>query len=155
MEVPRRSHRSGWSGPAPRSNDSAPAPTAPPLENGNRPAVFLATLGTPAQFTARATFAKNLFEAAGIRTIAGPPTEFAGSGTIVACLCSSDAVYGEHAEAAAADLRSAGAERIYVAGRKLGIEGVDEEVGVGSDILDVLTRTLDAMHVDSYGQVAS
>ena len=50
----------------------------------------------------------------------------------------------ELAEAAAAELRSAGAERIYVAGRKLDLAGVDEEVGAGSDILDVLTRTLDA-----------
>ena len=111
--------------------------------------MFLATLGTPAQFTARATFAKNLFEAAGITTVAAPPEAFADSGATVACLCSSDAVYGETGEAAAAELRAAGADRIYVAGRKLGLAGVDEEVGVGSDVLDLLTRTLDAMHVDS------
>ena len=65
----------------------------------------------------------------------------------MACLCSSDPVYGELAESAAAELRAAGAERIYVAGRKLDLAGVDEEVGAGSDILDVLTRTLDAMQV--------
>ncbi len=117
---------------------------------GTRPVVFLATLGTPAQFTARATFAKNLFEAAGIGTEAGPPTDFADSGAAVACLCSSDPVYGQLAAAAADELRAAGAERIYVAGRKLDIAGVDEEVGVGSDILDVLTRTLDAMQVGDY-----
>jgi methylmalonyl-CoA mutase len=116
-------------------------------QTGTRPAVFLATLGTPAQFTARATFAKNLFEAVGIRTIAGAPDEFAGSGATVACLCSSDPVYGELADAAVAELRSAGVERILVAGRKLNLAGVDEEVGAGSDILDVLTRTLDVMQV--------
>src|SRR5262249_26754481 len=33
---------------------------------GQRPKVFLANIGTPADFTARATFAKNFFEAGGI-----------------------------------------------------------------------------------------
>ncbi len=41
--------------------------------SGNRPKVFLANLGTPADFTARATFAKSLFETGGIEAI-----EFAG-----------------------------------------------------------------------------
>jgi len=110
---------------------------------GQRPTVYLATLGTPAQFTARATFAKNLFEAAGINTVTGPAGGLAG--TTVACLCSSDAVYAEHGAAAVAELRAAGATRVYVAGRRLNLEGVDEEVGVGSDMLDVLTRTLDTL----------
>lgn len=112
---------------------------------GERPVVFLATLGTVAQSTARATYAKNLFEAAGIRTVAGPVEEFAESGATVACLCSSDPVYAESGAEAAARLRSSGADRIYLAGRGAGVAGVDEEVGVGSDVLDVLTRALDAM----------
>ena len=33
---------------------------------GARPKVFLANLGTPSDFTARATFAKNFYEAGGI-----------------------------------------------------------------------------------------
>jgi methylmalonyl-CoA mutase len=37
--------------------------------NGARPKVFLANLGTPADFTVRATFAKNLFEAGGIEAV--------------------------------------------------------------------------------------
>ena len=36
---------------------------------GARPKVFLANLGTPAEFTARATFAKNIFEAGGIEAV--------------------------------------------------------------------------------------
>ena len=36
---------------------------------GARPKVFLANLGTPADFTARATFAKNFFEAGGIEAV--------------------------------------------------------------------------------------
>ena len=122
-------------------------PTAPPAA-GTRPAVFLATLGTLAQSTARATFAKNLFETAGIVTVAGPVDEFAASGTSVACLCSSDPVYADAGEPAAAALRAAGAEYVFVAGRKLGLTGVDEEIGVGSDVLDVVTRTLDLLGVE-------
>ncbi|HWL45647.1 MAG TPA: methylmalonyl-CoA mutase family protein [Ilumatobacter sp.] len=109
---------------------------------GERPTVYLATLGTAAQFTARATFAKNLFEAGGIRTVAGSVADMDAS-TSVACLCSSDPVYAEQGAAATAKLRAAGATRLYVAGRKLELAGVDEEIGVGSDVLDVLTRTLD------------
>src|SRR5690606_22186200 len=91
---------------------------------GERPTVYLAQLGTLAESTARTTFAKNLFESAGIRTVAGDVAGFPGG---VACLCSSDAVYAERGAAAAAELRAAGATRIYVAGRSLDLAGVDEE----------------------------
>ena len=63
--------------------------------------MFLANLGTPADFAARASFAKNLFEAGGIETAGndGFATQdemiesFKDSGAKLACLCSSDAVY--------------------------------------------------------------
>ena len=45
-------------------------------------------------------------------------------------------------------LKSAGAARVYLAGRRLDIVGVDEEVGMGSDVLDVLTRALDQLGVE-------
>ena len=68
-------------------------------ETGRRPAVFLATIGTPATFTPRVTFAKNFFEVGGLGTVQGPVTDdaaeiaaaFAATGATVACLCSSDA----------------------------------------------------------------
>lgn len=113
--------------------------------SGDRPVVFLATLGTPAQSTARVTFAKNLFEAAGIRTVTGAVEEFDGAGVV--CLCSSDAVYAEKGADAVARLRSGGAQRVYLAGRGADVPGVDEEVGLGSDVLDVLSRALDALGV--------
>ena len=40
-------------------------------QSGARPKVFLATLGKPADFNARANFAKNFFEAGGIEAIGG------------------------------------------------------------------------------------
>ena len=38
-------------------------------KSGARPKVFLATLGTPADFTPRASFAKNVFESGGIEAL--------------------------------------------------------------------------------------
>lgn len=110
---------------------------------GRRPRVFLATLGTPAEHTARLTFAKNLFEVAGIETVAGDVSDFGASGATVACVCSSDPIYKERGADAVAALKAAGASRVYLAGRRLDIAGVDEEVGMGSDVLDTLTRALD------------
>lgn len=106
-----------------------------------RPVVYLAGLGP--QSTARSTFAKNFFEAGGIATLAGDVEGFADSGAELACLCSSDPVYAEQGAAAVESLRAAGARRIFLAGRGVGIPGVDEEIGIGVDVLDVLRRTLD------------
>jgi methylmalonyl-CoA mutase len=115
---------------------------------GRRPSVFLATLGTPAEHTARLTFAKNLFEVAGIETVAGEVSEFSAATTSVVCVCSSDPIYKERAVDAVAALKAAGATRVYLAGRRLDVAGVDEEVGMGSDVLDVLTRALDHLGVE-------
>lgn len=138
--TPMTPHRLSEEFEAQRARADAQAAT------GDRPVVYLATIGTPAQSTARATFAKNLFEAAGIRTVTGSVEAFDGTGVV--CLCSSDAVYSEAGADAVARLRSAGAQRVYLAGRGADVPGVDEEVGLGSDVLDVLTRALDAMGVE-------
>ena len=77
-----------------------------------------------AEFTPRATFAKNFFEAAGIEVIGGAIVEtpalaaaFKASGAALACLCSSDKVYEREAAATAQALKTAGARHIYLAGR--------------------------------------
>ena len=46
-------------------------------KTGARPKIFLANLGTPADFTARATFAKNFFEAGGIEAVDGDSADIA------------------------------------------------------------------------------
>jgi methylmalonyl-CoA mutase len=115
---------------------------------GHRPAVYLATLGSQAAFTARATFAANLFAVGGIATVTGPPEGFGSSGCSIACLCSSDANYRSDGAAAVEALRAAGATKIYLAGRGLELAGVDEEVGMGSDVLAVVTSTLDDLGVE-------
>jgi methylmalonyl-CoA mutase len=94
-------------------------------KTGARPKVFLANLGTAADFTARATFAKIFFETGGIEAVDSEgfadPTKlasaFKASGANLACLCSSDKMYAAHAIAAAKTLHEAGARHIYLAGR--------------------------------------
>ncbi|KIH97120.1 methylmalonyl-CoA mutase [Streptomonospora alba] len=92
---------------------------------GARPRVYLATLGPVAAHTARAAFAGNLLRSGGIETVGGDSTGgaaeaaagFRESSARIACLCGSDALYAEHAAAAAAALKEAGAERVLLAGR--------------------------------------
>jgi methylmalonyl-CoA mutase len=122
---------------------------------GKRPGVFLANLGTPADFTAGATFAKSFFEAGGIEAVSSErfadPTElaaaFKASGAALTCLCSSDKVYAEHAEAAAKALQMAGARHIYLAGRPAEAEAALRAAGVTGFIFaggDALATLQDA-----------
>lgn len=109
---------------------------------GARPKMFLANLGTPADFTARATFAKSFFETGGIEAVdtegfgdpAALAAAFKASGAAMACLCSSDKVYGGHAVAAAQALQTAGAKHIYLAGRPGEQEAALRSAGVGDFI---------------------
>ncbi len=120
---------------------------------GDRPAVFLATIGNPATFTPRYTFAKNLFEVGGLATIAGPvsddPAEIAHAfttfGATVACLCSSDGVYAEQAADVAKALTTAAAEAVYIAGKPQA--GIERSVAVGSDVYEILAGLLDLLQV--------
>jgi methylmalonyl-CoA mutase len=121
-------------------------------QTGARPKVFLANLGTPADFTARAAFAKSFFETGGIEAIdtdgfsdpAALGSAFSTSGAALACLCSSDQVYAEQAAAAAKTLQAAGARHIYLAGRpgdqetSLRAAGVNDFVFAGGDALAAL-----------------
>jgi methylmalonyl-CoA mutase len=119
---------------------------------GTRPRVFLANLGTPAEFTARATFARSFFETGGIEAVASEgfndpaalATAFRASGAALACLCSSDKVYAEQAAGAAKALQAAKAKHIYLAGRAgaqesaLRAAGVNDFIFAGSDALGIL-----------------
>ncbi|MEU8028236.1 methylmalonyl-CoA mutase family protein [Streptomyces sp. NPDC049099] len=114
-------------------------------KTGARPRVFLATMGSAAAYTARATFASNLFQAGGIE----PVTEgrFEDSGATEAVLCSSDALYAEQAEQTAESLRAAGARHVFLAGRPAEYSGIDSYVFAGCDAVAVLSATLDRMGV--------
>jgi len=123
-----------------------------------RPAVFLAPLGAIADFTARAGFARNLFEAGGL---AAPSKDgfavngatdldalvdaFRASGAKLACLCGSDAAYAEEGAAAAEALARAGAT-VWLAGRPTESEaalnkaGVSSFIFMGCDVVETLER---------------
>ena len=124
-------------------------------EKGARPKVFLATLGKPADFVARATFARNVFEAGGIEAVEFSGDDliksFKASGTALACLCSSDAVYAHEATSAAQALAAAGAEHIYLAGRPgelaatFGKAGIRDFIYAGCDVLGMLEAAHDRL----------
>ncbi len=128
-------------------------------DRGKRPRVFLANLGKAADFTARATFAKSFFETGGIEAIDSEgfsdPAALAAacksSGAELACLCSSDKFYAQHAIAATQALQNAGTKHIYLAGRPGELEAGLRETGVtdfifaGGDALAALQRAYEAM----------
>lgn len=122
---------------------------------GARPRVFLANLGTHADFTARATFAKSFFEAGGVEALGSEGGDaatvgetFRDSGAGLACLCSSDKIYAGQAVAAAEALRQAGAVHIYLAGRPGELEAALRAVGVTGFIFagDDAVATLNAAY---------
>jgi methylmalonyl-CoA mutase len=124
-------------------------------KTGQRPRIFLANLGTAADFTARATFAKSFFEVGGIEAVddggffvfAELAGAFKASGAAIACVCSSDKVYAGKAPDAAKALQAAGAKHIYLAGRPGEQEAVFRGAGVGDFIfagVDALTVLRDA-----------
>ncbi len=113
--------------------------------------VFLATMGTIAAHTARATFASNLFASGGIDVVnAGRHddveavlADFTGpdGGQSVVCLAGNDKAYAEWGADLVAALREAGAEWVVLAGKPL--EGVqtDDSCAMGIDALEFLHRT--------------
>lgn len=128
-------------------------------KSGARPKIFLANLGTPADFTARATFAKSYFETGGIEAVdtegfADPGTlaaAFKAAGAALACVCSSDKIYAAQAAAAAKALQDAGARHIYLAGRPgeqeaaFRASGVDDFIVAGGDALAALQNAWQRM----------
>ncbi|WP_370291006.1 methylmalonyl-CoA mutase family protein [Nocardioides sp.] len=114
--------------------------------------VFLATLGTIAQHTARATFISNLFAAGGIAVEQAGPTSAvddvvaaytAAGAPPVVCLAGTDAAYEERGAEVASALREAGATRVIVAGKAS--DYVDDSAAMGVDALAFLNRTREAL----------
>ncbi|MFE9134827.1 methylmalonyl-CoA mutase family protein [Streptomyces sp. NPDC007355] len=112
---------------------------------GARPRVYLAALGPAAAHSARLAFADNLFRTGGIEPVTDGAFEESGAQEV--CLCSSDTVYEEQAEATARDLREAGARHVFLAGRPGPYTGVDTYAYAGCDAVALLSTTLDRMGV--------
>lgn len=126
------------------------------VRNGQRPRAFLVNLGPVAHFTARATYAKNFFEAGGIEAISSDGfsdvnsavAAFQASGAKIAVLCSSDKLYPEFVPKAAAALKAAGARIVVLAGNPGDNEpawraaGVDRFIFIKCDVLETLRTIL-------------
>lgn len=121
--------------------------------------VFLATMGTIAAHTARATFAANLLAAGGVDTVTAGATEgvddvvaaYVESGKPpVVCLTGNDTAYAEWGADLIAALREAGASWVVLAGL-VPVKGadldVDESVAVGVDALAFLHHTREKLSV--------
>jgi methylmalonyl-CoA mutase len=125
-------------------------------QHGARPKAFLANLGPVSHFTARATYAKNFFEAGGIETISNEgfaavdaaAAAFKTSGAKLAVICSSDKLYPDFVPKAAAALKAAGARTVALAGNPGDNEaawraaGVDRFIFVKCDVLGTLRDIL-------------
>jgi methylmalonyl-CoA mutase len=132
-------------------------------ENPVEEKVFLATMGTVAAHTARATFATNLLAAGGIDVINEGRHDDVDAvlahyrGERVVCLVGSDGAYAAWGAELAAALREAGAPWIIVAGAPTSsttelFGRTDDNCAMGVDALDFLTRTR-AVLVDPEGEV--
>ncbi len=132
--------------PFERLRDAAEASAA---ATGRPAAVFLAGLGSPVSFNARAGFARAAFEAGGIAAsgneakadLAALVAGFRASGAAVACLCGSDDTYAAPvaegkdetvAEAAARAFIEAGATLVVLAGRPGEREAALRTAGIGA-----------------------
>ncbi len=128
---------------------------------GHPPTVFLANLGTVQDFNMRANWAANFFGAGGMATTENQAYEdydtliaaFEKSGASLACICSSDAIYGNEAEEAAKRLKSAKADYVYLAGRAgenrdaYRSAGIDAFIHAGVNILETLSDAHDRLGV--------
>ena len=108
------------------------------IRSKKTPTLFLASLGSLAQFTARATWTANAFAAGGLKAV-GPVVyqshedlvnAFKESGAVLACLVSSDDVYEAEVDEVARILKSAGARHLYLAGKPGDREEAYREAGV-------------------------
>ncbi|RNL78564.1 methylmalonyl-CoA mutase family protein [Nocardioides marmorisolisilvae] len=113
--------------------------------------VFLATMGTVAAHTARATFASNLLAAGGIATVnpgrnddvAAVVAAYQGPDgrQPVVCLTGADKAYAEWGADLVAALREAGARWIILAGKPVDGVETDDSCAMGVNTLDFLNRT--------------
>lgn len=135
-------------------------------QSGQRPSIFLANIGSTADYTARATFAKNFFEAGGVKAVSGSGStvaadiaqEYTASGALLSVVCSSDQMYGAHAADVVSQLRGAGSAKVYLAGRSndehvLMAAGLSEMIFLGCDVVETLDRALD-VYADKLGEGA-
>ena len=158
LDVHRRPDPARSEGALPSLRDAAPFEALRDRAEANaatgvRPAVNLATLGTTAASSARATEAVNFLATAGIAAVVATADQAATTASAnagaarVACLCGTDAAYIEHGEFALAALRRSGARYVaMVGGDEAWLQkGADALITDGVDALQLLETILDVL----------
>ncbi len=137
---------------------------------GSRPPIFLALLGKPEEYRARAIWVQGFFAAGGIQVLvpdqAFDNTEalaeaFKRSPAPVACLCASNGVYAS-AKGAAAALKQAGAVQVYLAGPASILKtldaadrgAIDRLIYEGCNALAVLEEAQRVLRVEELSEAA-
>ncbi len=115
------------------------------VKTGSRPSIFVATLGPLSEHTARADFARNLFAAGGIE--AADTGDFKASGCQIAVICGADKRYEAEAAEAANALKTAGAVRVWLAG-KFEAGRIDSHVYMGCDVVHECALALAELGVE-------
>jgi len=119
--------------------------------HGNRPSIFMANMGRIADHTARATFAKNWFEAIGLEAKSFKGSldademveAWQDSKAPFAVLCGTDGLYHDHGIAMIEALLSAGCKSIWLAGKpddSMLEAGLDGAIAFGGDLTESADR---------------
>ncbi|WND02126.1 methylmalonyl-CoA mutase subunit beta [Temperatibacter marinus] len=134
-------------------------------EEGKRPSIFLANIGPVADHTARATYAKNYFEAGGIKALGNDGytdiekmvAAYKKTGSRAVVLCGSDKAYDLGAMDMVKAFYQAGADLIYIAGKRkeeavLKEAGLTDCIYMGSDVLTILSLALNELMQNVQGE---
>jgi len=121
-----------------------------------RPRVFLANMGTPNEFLARANYARDFFEAGGFEPVDNggftdahvAAAAFAASHAEIAVICSTDARYATDVEQVAPKLVAAGARTVVLAGNPGSNEaryraaGVNQFIFIKCNVFEIVRSLL-------------
>ncbi|WP_068180462.1 methylmalonyl-CoA mutase small subunit [Mycobacterium sp. UM_CSW] len=119
---------------------------------GSRPKALLLPLGPSAEHNIRTTFAANLLASGGIEAINPGPVDAAGVGaavagadSTVAIICGTDKRYHDEASGVVEAARSAGAERVYLAGPEKALSELDDAAPRPDEYLTAKINAVQAM----------
>ena len=123
----------------------------------SKPKVFVACIGEMAQFTPRANFATNLYNAGGLQAVLGDggtdaqaiAAAFQKSNAKITVICGSDADYDAHGNEVATALKAAGATHIALAGKPRESSDIDAYCFAGCAALSFLQEIHDKLGLSS------
>ena len=122
---------------------------------GKHPKIFIVTFGTQAEYNLRLDFTRNYFATVGIDIIESDGKlsrdqivqNWMKSGCKIVCLAGSDIHYQADAEDTVNILKRSGARFVYLSG-KFSCDGVDQNIFIGQNVIDVLELTLSRLGIE-------